>query len=285
MMNISVVGKPKVEVLELNDSFIRLKVENVPLPLINAVRRAALEYVPSMAVDFIYFRTNTSVLHDEIIAHRIGMIPLTSEEALRKYKPPEECMEPESENDPQCYAILMLEAKASDDETAIVYSGELRPITDPSVRPVSEKIPIVTLGPGQRIELEAYARLGRGVEHIKWSPATVAVSTYVADIEVKEELCDLCRACVKYCPLNALRIEGGKLIADSSRCTFCRQCVKVCEKDAISLRSRPNEFKLYIESSGSLRPETIVVEAVKEVIRRLDTLLKKIEGIDEAGEE
>lgn len=276
-------GKPEIRVLERSDTHVKLHFKNVPLPLVNAVRRAALEYVPSMAVDFIYFRTNTSVLHDEIIAHRIGLIPLTSEEAIKRYKQPEECKEPEAENDPECYAILMLEAEAGEDEVKTVYSGELRPITDPNVRPVTERVPIVVLGPGQRIELEAYARLGRGVEHIKWSPATVAVSTYVADIDVSEENCTLCGACVRYCPTGALKIEGGKLVTDSDKCTFCRQCVRVCDHDAITLRARPSEYRLYIESSGALKPETIVIEAVKEVIRKLDTLLSKIEGIEEAG--
>ncbi len=276
-------GKPEIKVLEKSGTHVKLHLKNIPLPLVNAVRRAALEYVPSMAVDFIYFRTNTSVLHDEIIAHRIGLIPLSSEEAIKRYKQPEECKEPEAENDPECYAILMLEAEAGEDEVKTVYSGELRPITDPNVKPVTERVPIVVLGPGQRIELEAYARLGRGVEHIKWSPATVAVSTYVADIRVSKEDCTLCGACVRYCPTGALRIEGGKLVADNDKCTFCRQCVRVCEHDAITLRARPNEYRLYIESSGALKPETIVVEAVKEIIRKLDTLLSRIEGIEEAG--
>ncbi len=274
------VGGIKVKVLELSDSHIKLHFENVPLPLINAIRRAALEYVPSMAVDFVYFRTNTSVLHDEIIAHRIGMLPLYSEEAIRKYKEPEKCMSPESENDPECYAILTLEAEAGEDEIRTVYSGELKPFTDPSVRPITDKVPIVVLGPGQRIELEAYARLGRGVEHIKWSPATVAVSTYVAKINIDRDACNLCGSCARFCPTKAIRIESGDLIIDEDKCTLCRQCVRVCSNDAVSLGSRPNEYRLYIESSGALRPETIVVEAVKEVIRRLDSLLDKVKAIE-----
>lgn len=273
----------EVQVIEKDENHIKLLIKNAPIHLVNAVRRAALELVPSMAVDFVVFRTNTSVLHDEIVAHRLGLIPLTSEEAIRKYKSPEECSQEGMEESPECYAVLTLEAETGEDEVKIVYSEELKPVTDPDVRPVSPKIPIVMLGPGQRIVLDAYARLGRGKEHIKWSPATISVVTYVPTVTINWEKCTLCGACANYCPTGALRMEGERLKVEEEKCTLCRQCVKVCEYDAISLGHKPGQYFLTIESSGALKPETIVSKAVKEIIKKLDTLLSSIEAINEAG--
>ncbi|RLG78856.1 MAG: DNA-directed RNA polymerase subunit D [Thermoprotei archaeon] len=273
-----------VEVLEKDANHVKLLVRNVPIHVVNAVRRAALELVPSMAVDFLVFRTNTSVLHDEMIAHRVGLIPLTSEEAIRKYKSPETCSQPGMEESTECYAILTLEAESGEDEIKVVYSDQLRPLTDPEVKPVSDKIPIVKLGPNQRIIFDAYARLGRGKEHIKWSPATISTVTYVPTVTIDWDKCTQCGVCADYCPAGALKMEDGKLKVYEDRCTLCRQCVKVCDYDAITLGHKEGEYFLTVESSGALKPETIVSEAVKELIKKLDTLLSRIDSINEAEE-
>lgn len=268
-----------VTVAEKRDNRIKLLFKGVPLALLNAVRRASMEYVPTMAVDFVLFTNNTSVLHDEIIAHRLGLIPLSSEEAIRKYKGPEECVGAGPERTVECYAVLSLHASAKDDETKTVYSGDLKPVTDPDVRPVYEKIPIVVLGPNQEISLEAYARLGRGIEHIKWSPVTVSTVTYSARLTVKEELCTLCGKCVEVCPREALVLESGKIKAYDERCILCRQCIRSCPADAIELGFKDDEFYLTIESSGSLKPETVVTEAFKIIISKLGMFLNVLDSI------
>lgn len=268
-----------IEVVERSGNRLKLLFKGVPLALLNAVRRASIEYVPSMAVDFVVFNNNTSVLHDEIIAHRLGLIPLNSEEALRKYKSPEECAGKSSESSVECYAVLSLHASTKEGEIKTVYSGDLKPVTDPDVRPVYEGIPIVVLGPNQEISLEAYARLGRGVEHIKWSPATVSTVTYSARLTIKEELCTLCGKCVEVCPRNALTLENGKIRTYDERCILCRQCVNSCPVEAVVLGFKEDEFYLTIESSGSLKPETIVCEAFKIVISKLDKFLSILDSI------
>lgn len=268
-----------VKITERSDNRLTLLFKGVPLALLNAVRRASMEYVPTMAVDFVIFSNNTSVLHDEIIAHRLGLIPLNSEEALRRYESPEKCAGTRPEESTECYAVLSLQASAREGETKTVYSGDLKPVTDPDVRPAYDKIPIVVLGPNQEISLEAYARLGRGVEHIKWSPVTISTVTYSARLTIKEELCTLCGKCVEVCPRNALVMESSKVRAYEERCILCRQCVRNCPTDAIELGFKDDEFYLTIESSGSLKPETIVTEALKIVISKLDKFLSTLNSI------
>ncbi len=269
-----------VEVVERSEKHVKLLLKNVPLAIVNAIRRAALEEVPSMAIDYVIFRTNTTVLHDEIIAHRLAMIPLTSEEAIRKYRQPEECSDGEEALYREgCYATLYLEAETGDDEVKTIYSKDLKPIDDPNVRPVYDNIPIIVMGPNQRIALEAKARLGRGKEHIKWSPATISVSTYVPKVVIDRKRCTNCGECANVCPTGALRIKDNTLVVNESLCNLCRQCIKACPYDAISVEWYEDMYYLTIETSGSLRPETIVVEAIKEVIKKVNTLISKLEAL------
>ena len=278
------MAEVKIEVVEKDENHVKLLIEGVGIHLVNAVRRAALEYVPTIATDFVVFRSNTSVLHDEFIAHRIGLIPLTSEEAVRKYKPPEVCSKEGMEEDLSCYAVLSLEASAGENEIKTVYSDELKPLTDPTVKPVHERIPIVKLGPNQRIELEAYARLGRGKEHIKWSPATISTVTYVPEVRVDWSKCTDCGECANVCPTGALTMSEGKLVVKEELCNLCRQCVQACPYDAVRLGHKEGKYYLTIESSGSLKPETIAVFAVKEIMIKLEDLISKLKSIEEAVE-
>lgn len=274
-----------VSIVERSENFIKLFFKGVPLSLLNAVRRAAMEYVPTMAVDFVVFGNNTSVLHDEIIAHRLGLVPLNSNEALRKYKSPEECVNVAPEESTDCYAVLSLQDSAGDGEVKTVYSGDLKPVTDPDVKPVYGKIPLVVLGSKQEISLEAYARLGRGVEHIKWSPVTTSTVTYSAKLSVKQELCNLCGRCVEVCPKGALISSGGRIVTRSENCILCRQCLRACPTEAVDLSFNEDEFYLTIESSGALRPEVIIAEAFKVVISKLDAFLSTLNSIKVQGGE
>ena len=278
------MGEVNVEVVERSENYIKLLIKGAGIHLINAVRRAALEYVPTIATDFVVFRSNTSVLHDEFIAHRLGLIPLTSEEALRKYRPPEVCSKEGMEEDLNCYAVLSLEASASEDNVRTVYSDELKPLTDPSVKPVHSRIPIVKLGPNQRVELEAYARLGRGKEHIKWSPATISTVTYVPEVRIDWGKCTNCGDCANVCPTEALIMSGGKLVVKEELCNLCRQCVHVCPYEAIRLGHKEGEYYLTIESSGALKPETIAVYAVKEIMGKLEDLISRLKSVEKAAE-
>ncbi len=274
-----------IEIRKLSDFSIELKAVGYPLPFVNLIRRYALAKVPCMAVDEVVVLDNSSVLFDEILAHRIGLIPLYSEEALKKYGeiPPEVCAKcsADSEEKPppeickKCYVHMILKAEARDREVT-VYSGDIESF-DPDVRPAFDNIPIVVLAPGQRINLELRARLGRGLEHAKWSPATVAVSRYVVDIVIDDYNCNGCGTCVEVCPRKVLALENGKVVVKNpEECIACKQCVANCPTKAIDIVPKQDEYILYIESSGALKPQTIVREAVKILIGELEDISKKV---------
>ena len=148
----------KIEVLEKNDTNLRIIVRDADVPLMNALRRIALAEVPCMAIEEVVMIENSSILQDEMIAHRLGLTPLKTD--LDAYNLPEECECKSEFGCPQCRVTLTLDAEAKEG-TRTVYSGELVS-ENPEIVPVSDKIPIIKLAKGQKLKLEAYARLGRG---------------------------------------------------------------------------------------------------------------------------
>lgn len=149
-----------LDVITKDSEKIAIKLKGVPLQYANALRRVCLNGVPVFAIDTVDIIENTSVLPDEGLAHRLGLIPLKTD--LSKY----------NESD----KILLVLDSGESEETRAVLSGELSS-EDESVKPVSEKIPIVQLAPGQKIKIECYARLGRGTEHAKWNSSNISMLT------------------------------------------------------------------------------------------------------------
>ena len=163
----------KVKVVEESVNSVTLQLEGIDRSYANAVRRFCIAEVPAMAIDDVVILENSSVLYDEILAHRLGMVPIKTD--LERYNLPEDCDCGNPLGCHKCRILFVLDAKGKE-KVSTVYSGDLVS-EDREVRPVSESIPLVKLALGQSVKLEAYARLGKGKEHAKWQPCTVAVLT------------------------------------------------------------------------------------------------------------
>lgn len=164
-----------LEIIEQNEHKIVVKLKGVPIQYANALRRVCLSGVPVFAVDDVTIIENSSVLADEGIAHRLAMIPLKTD--LTRFVEPSNCDCKSETGCPHCRVMMIVDSGLAD-TTKTVTSAEITS-EDDVVKPVSDKIPLVELAPGQKIKLEAYARLGRGIEHAKWNSATVSVLTDV----------------------------------------------------------------------------------------------------------
>ena len=162
-----------IKVLSREQDTLRFVLSDVSPAFANALRRIILAEVPVMAIDDVMILENNSVMYDEILAHRLGLIPITTDQT---YNLPEECTCKSELGCEKCRASLSLEVEASD-SVDTVYTSSLKP-ENPEVKPVSDKIPIIKLAQGQRVKLEAYARLGRGRDHAKWQPASACTYSY-----------------------------------------------------------------------------------------------------------
>ena len=150
-----------IQVLTSDDRKISVKLKGVSSHYANALRRICLNGIPVFAIDTVDIIENSSVLPDEGIAHTLGLIPLKTEL--------------DGADESNSRVMLVLDSEATEN-TKVVTSAELES-KDQVVKPISNQIPIIHLAPGQRIKLEAYARLGRGTEHSKWNSANVSVLT------------------------------------------------------------------------------------------------------------
>lgn len=147
-----------------------IKLKGVPLQYANALRRLCLNGVPVFAIDTVDIIENSSVLPDEGLAHRLGLVPLMTD--LARFNEPSKCDCQSETGCSNCKVMLVLDS-GDTDVTKTVFTDELTS-EDDSVKPTSEKIPIVQLAPGQRVKVECYARLGRGREHAKWNSSNIA---------------------------------------------------------------------------------------------------------------
>ena len=152
-----------LQIINQGEQKISVKLQGMPLQYANALRRICLNGVPIFAIDTVDILENSSILADEGIAHRLGLIPLKTELSA---------IETSSDSD---RIMLTLDSGDSTD-TRTIFSGEIES-QDDTIKPISEKIPIVTLAPNQRIKFEAHARLGRGTEHAKWNSSNIATLT------------------------------------------------------------------------------------------------------------
>ena len=151
-----------IQVLSTDPKKISVRLKGVPLQYANALRRICLNGVPIFAIDTVDVIENSSAMMDESIAHRLGMIPLKTEHSRF--------------NEPDSRVLLVLDS-GNKETSETVTSADLLS-QDEVVKPSSNKISIAYLAPGQKIKVEAYARLGRGTEHAKWNSSNVSILTH-----------------------------------------------------------------------------------------------------------
>ncbi|MEM1873039.1 MAG: DNA-directed RNA polymerase subunit D [Acidilobaceae archaeon] len=271
-----------VSILSLDDRRIKLVARGFEVAYVNALRRLVLSDVPTIAVDVVYFYENSTDVYDEMIAHRLGLTVLRSEEALGKYGSPEECrdVEPPSE---KCFVEIYLDYAVDRGSLtgSYVKASDLK-ISDPDVKPAYPETPITYVAPGQRLQLVAYARLGRGREHAKWSPASVSVLRFTPvitfDLEKAEKRCIEClKSCSEELYEELARLKKGSLelhhVANTSGLRYCAE--SECS-GAVTLKYDRSTLELIVESTGALSPQRIVYEAIRALESRALALIEEL---------
>lgn len=244
----------KVEVLEKNTEKVYLRLKETSRGFANSLRRLILEEVPTMAIDDVEFHKNDSVLYDEIIAHRLGLIPLKTD--LDSYEFPEECS-CGGVGCARCQVSLTLSRKGGD-----INSKDLES-QDPEIVPAFENIAITKLSKDQKIELITYARLGKGKTHAKWAPGFTYFRPAVEIKDIKE---------VKdICPKKLFK--DGKINKEEMyKCDLCGLCE---EQLGAKLDEKNDEFIFYFENFGQLKNKNVFIKAA-------DILNEKVKDFREA---
>ena len=255
-----------MSLLEEDASSVKVRIRGLPREYANAIRRFMISEVPTLAIDSVAILDNTSPIYDEVLAHRLGLIPLKADPY--KYM---DC------GGSPCQVLLTLDVEAGE-EPREVFSRELVS-EDADVKPVSPDIPIAKLAPRQRIKLEAYARVGRGKEHAKWQPVTVSVLKPYPHVNVLDASSGCAREAAAVCLPGVLKYSKGVLkVKDEYKCRLCMDCVKACP-DAVRVEERDDDHVLYVESVGAIEPKRIIYMAVRELLAQLDELHRMVEAL------
>ncbi len=204
----------EVKIEYRGDNEVRFVVSGVKVRFLNSLRRVMLAEVPKLAIDEVKIYENNSLLYDEQLALRLGLIPLKVSN-ISDY----------SEEDK-----VTLTLKAESPERAgytMVYSKELIS-SDPGVEPAFENIPIVKLVSKereisgirtvarQRVSFEAIARLGRGKEHAKWQPVTICTFKELSQPNEQQKSKSFLFTVESdgSLPVNDIVVEAAKILRD-----------------------------------------------------------------------
>lgn len=269
----------------LDERVARFTISGVSTSFANMLRRAMVSEVPTLAIEDVRIYDNTSVLFDEMLAHRLGLIPLRTD--LDQYRPRSECT-CEGEGCPACTAIYTLSVEGP----ATVYSSDLIP-QDPDAAPAEAEIPIIELDTDQKIVLEAHAVVSTGKEHAKWQAVTACGYKNYPIITVDEK-CDGCGMCIDECPRDVLEAGQGKVRVNRGRqefCSLCRLCERAClaggigTEPAIHIDADENRFIFVVESDGSMPIKEIIERALQYIQKRSDDLVDVMNEITGEGTE
>ena len=227
----------------------------------NALRRIMLTEVPVMAIEDVEIKKNSSALYDEVLSHRLGLIPLTTD--LKSYELPKS---PEDIEEWKAKCTLTLTLKEKGPKT--VYASDLK-TSDPKVKPVFPKTPIVILLKNQEVELLAVAVMGKGKDHAKWSPGHIWY-TYKPTLKISKNKELLEKNRENYPPeiYNKKGEIDEKAILEKN---LVDAVSHVCE-DLIKVEHDDTEFVFQVESWGQLSCSEIVLKSFEVFNEKLDEL-------------
>ncbi|MFX1497458.1 MAG: DNA-directed RNA polymerase subunit D [Promethearchaeota archaeon] len=271
-----------LEVIEQTPNQLTFVIEGISIEMVNALRRIILTEIPVMAVDEVIILKNDSPLYDEILAHRIGLIPLKTD--LEAYNLPNSC-ECSGYGCPLCQVSLTLEITNTTNAPIDIYSGDLKS-NDPKIIPVDPNIPIVKIDKNNQVILEAYAVLGIARDHAKWQAVSNVAFRYYPIVELNEndlKNLDQNKLILRMCPEELFELTSKNLLKLKSdywkKCTLCQSCEKNSD-NKIKVYAKENSYIFSIESDGVL-PFNIIIKKTFEIFNeKINEFVTKLEKLE-----
>ena len=292
----------KAEILYEDDEKINILLKETDRAFVNSIRRTLISDTPKMAIDTVKFVKKTEVengevwetdgpLPDEVIAQRLAMIPIPTNHGSFHFQ--DECpdcseMVEEERGCVQCTMLYYCQVKGSK-EGVWVTAGDLNFLGDPEgfIPEKYRPIPITKLFQGQMIEFSATAVMGRGRDHVKWSPVS-GVSfnpRQIGVIKIKSRakiLWDLGLG------IKASDFDKNGKLEDFYKVEQLKKDLNHVGSgteesrefnDAVILEDVPDEFVLSFETDGSMSPKVAFETAVSELSRRFSGIEDDLKAV------
>lgn len=249
--------------------------------------------VPTVAIDKVVIYQNTSVMNDEILAHRFGLIPVNFDPVFLETKKQSDKFTDKNRiqfnlhvkctRKPQYVGMDAVElaklpkSQYLDNHLVLTDQFIWVPLADqidrfgktrPSI--LFPNILFAKLAENQEIEVEMHCTWGVGKVHTKWSPVSTAFYRLLPFVTIKSPLLNEDADEMKAtCPVGVFDIEDLKkerklVVAREKNCVVCRACVNHERLGGhIEVAKERNAYHFTIESVGVLRPERIFSDAIE----------------------
>lgn len=269
----------------------------------NAFRRLMLSEVPSMAIEKVYMYNNTSIIQDEVLAHRLGLIPLKADPRLFEYKS-EDASDEGTDQDTLEYKLKIKCTRRKDaKDTSIadslyenhnVYSGHIKWVPkgkqgtmfrENDVGPVHDKILISKMRPGHEFDIKLLAVKGIGKDHAKFSPVSTATYRLLPEITLKRPVSGEDAETLKSCfSPGVIEIDdNGQAYVKDARYDSCSRNVYRYPHlaDAVEMARIRDHFIFSVESVGAYPPHDIFIESVKLLKKKCRLFINELDGADQ----
>jgi len=275
----------EIEILEMEDRKASFILRNSSPAMANALRRTMLSDIPKMAIDKVEFHLgpimvddkeyeSVTPLFDEIVAHRLGMVPVPTDHQLFTYQKDCVCG---GEGCPSCMIMYSLNKIGP----CTVLSGDMMPLGNPDLAVKDYFIPIVELTDGQAVLIYATAVMGTAKKHAKWQAAFGVGYKYIPKVSIDEKKAgdSSVLKCMSICPKGVFEVKYGKLkIKDMLNCNMCREC-EVMSRGYVTVGADDTSFYFKYETDGSLTAKQVLDKAMEILSKQSEEAFAGMEAI------
>lgn len=285
----------KLFVRELTDNRCSFVVDETRPDIVNLLRRTMVTEVPKMAIDEVEFHMgpirdedgneydSNSALFDEMISHRLGLVPIPTDIDHFTFREKCEC---NGAGCPHCTIIYVLNKKGP----CTVYSGDLQPLGDMSLKVKEELIPLVKLKEKQALLIYATAIMGNGKAHAKWQPVTVCGYMNYPKVMINNDvLVDEPMKVIDSLPKGVLDHQKGAFILkditplEKKDASYYDSLIPTYDgKKPVEIGYEENKFVFSFETDGSVKAKDALRFALNILSERFEELREQLSGIDEA---
>ncbi|GAA5853846.1 hypothetical protein JCM5353_003126 [Sporobolomyces roseus] len=283
----------KVTVNSLSPEAIEFDLVGVDASVANAIRRIVIAEVPTIAIETVYVWNNTSIIQDEVLAQRLGLIPLAIDP--RKLELKKSADEAPTDLNTVVFGLVskcerLRDVKKGETDPKKIWSGtevfSSQLSFDPKggqadlfasnpPKPANPNILIAKMRGGQEIVAELHCNKGIGKDHAKWSPVATASYRLLPSIEILADIEPSLHPKLQACfPPGVIDISEGRVqVANARKDTVSREVLRHAEfEDKVRLGRVRDHFIFNVESAGQYRPEELVPEAVQVLLAKVREL-------------